>query len=297
MLHGNLQAHGLPSLAIKESHTYSDVAHLPSPMRAHAATLLLLAACSSSGSAGAPDASPPGPYLLQFVGEYDDVTPGAPIRRVVLHADGALEATISGEALQGIFNGSGQPGDASASMRMEDGRTFAISFASTPATDVPAQVRASVGSQTLVGPWVAGGESMCDATGGTWRDDDPDPRTGLYCTCAARDLYMPSRGGCVTPSTSHDDPDRRRPADGTLDHVGSYEGTGTVSSLTLSRDGTYDATIDGRHDDGTWWDSPSLTGVTTIDCTGPDRAFRAMFQSDGTLTLHLGGGATETLRF
>jgi hypothetical protein len=235
------------------------------------------------------------------VGDYDDAS-GATFSRIVLHADGTMEVTTAGETVDGVFSGSSRLGDATATAQTQDGRHFTISFASTSDTDVPSQVHASIAfpdgsgsAQTLVGPWVAGGESMCDATGGTWRDDDPDPKTSLYCTCAARDIYLPSRGGCVTQTTRNEDPDRRRPSDSAADHAGAYQGTGSVSSLSLSRDGTYDATIDGRHDEGTWWDSPSLTGSPTIDCTGQTRGFRAMFQSDGTVTLHLGSGTTETL--
>jgi hypothetical protein len=273
-------------------------------MRLYAASLLVLSsACTSSGTGGLPPASPPGPFLLQYMGEYDDSS-GATLSRIVLHADGTMQVMTAVETLDGIFTGSGRPGDASANAKTQDGRSFTISFQSTPATDVPPQVQASIAfpdgsasEQTLVGPWVAGGESMCDATGGTWRDDDPDPKTGLYCTCAASDVYIPSRGGCVESSTDHADPDRRRLSDSAQDHAGSYEGTGSVSSLYLSRDGTYDATVDGRHDEGTWWDAPSLTGSgVTIDCTAAARAFSAIFQGDGTVTLHLGGGVTETLR-
>jgi hypothetical protein len=273
-------------------------------MRVYTAALLVLSsACTSSGTGSLPPASAPGPFLLQYVGEYDDPSGGA-FSRVVLHADGTLEASTGGETVDGIFIGSGRPGDASASAQTQDGRSFTISFQSTPATDAPAQVQATIAfhegsasAQTLVGLWVAGSESMCDATGGTWRDDDPDAKTGLYCICAASDVFVPSRGGCVESNGSHADPDRRRPSDSAQDHAGSYDGIGSVSSLNVSRDGTYDATVDGRHDEGTWWDAPSLTGSgATIDCTGAARAFRAIFQSDGTVTLHLGNGVTESLR-
>jgi hypothetical protein len=257
--------------------------------------LLLVTACTSSGTGSLPPASPPGPFLLQYVGEYDAPS-GATFSRIVLHADGTLEATTAGQTIEGTFSGSGRPGDASASAQAEDGRTFVISFASTQGSDVPPQVQASIDTQTLVGPWVAGGESMCDASGGTWHDDDPDPRTGLYCTCAASDIYVPSRGGCVASAAGHADPERRHLSDAAQDHAGSYEGTDAVSSLHLSRDGTYDATVDGRHDEGTWWDAPSLTGGVTIDCTGAAHAFRVVFEGDGGVTLDLGNGRTETLR-
>jgi hypothetical protein len=139
---------------------------------------------------------------------------------------------------------------------------------------------------------------MCDASGGTWHDDDPDPQTGLFCTCSSRDVYMPSRGGCVVASSHGGDPERRPPSDSAQDRAaGTYEGTGSITSLDVSRDGTYDATIDGRRDEGTWWEEPSLTGSgTTVDFTGAARAFRAVFTDDGAVTLQLGSGKTESLR-
>jgi hypothetical protein len=45
----------------------------------------------------------------------------------------------------------------------------------------------------IVGP----DETLCDATGGRWTDDDPDPTTGLYCVCSGGRSYIPSAGGCV----------------------------------------------------------------------------------------------------
>ncbi|HEX8795041.1 MAG TPA: hypothetical protein VF765_29040 [Polyangiaceae bacterium] len=266
-------------------------------MRSLPAVLLLLSTACTSGSTGSlPPASAPGPYLLQYVGEYDGPS-GANYSRIVLHADGTMEVTGAGQTLQGNFTGSGRAGDATATAQTEDGRTIALSFAATSPTDVPAQVQMTIGAQTLVGPWVAGGESMCDASGGTWRDDDPDPKTGLYCTCSASDVYMPSRGGCVASTAGNADPDRRRLSDSAQDRAGSYEGTGSISSLSLSRDGTYDVTVDGGHDAGTWWDAPSLTGAgPTIDCTGAVHAFRLVFGSDGAVTVNLGSGHTETLR-
>jgi hypothetical protein len=40
-------------------------------------------------------------------------------------------------------------------------------------------------------------ESLCDATGGHWRDDDPNPFTGLYCDCSATTYWNAAAGGCV----------------------------------------------------------------------------------------------------
>jgi hypothetical protein len=48
---------------------------------------------------------------------------------------------------------------------------------------------------SVVGP----NEALCDASGGAWTDDDPDPQTGLYCLCPSPRVYVPSAGGCVPP--------------------------------------------------------------------------------------------------
>jgi hypothetical protein len=49
--------------------------------------------------------------------------------------------------------------------------------------------------------WVAlaalADESLCDATGGHWRDDDPNPYTSLYCDCASGTYWNAAAGGCV----------------------------------------------------------------------------------------------------
>jgi hypothetical protein len=40
-------------------------------------------------------------------------------------------------------------------------------------------------------------ESLCDASGGHWRDDDPNPYTGLYCDCSQSTYWNAAAGGCV----------------------------------------------------------------------------------------------------
>jgi hypothetical protein len=40
-------------------------------------------------------------------------------------------------------------------------------------------------------------ESLCDGTGGSWRDDDANPQTGLYCDCSAGTYWNAAGGGCV----------------------------------------------------------------------------------------------------
>jgi hypothetical protein len=52
------------------------------------------------------------------------------------------------------------------------------------------------GSLRLLRP-DASDESLCEATGGRWTDDDPDPGSGLYCACPTGRFFIPSEGGCV----------------------------------------------------------------------------------------------------
>jgi hypothetical protein len=59
------------------------------------------------------------------------------------------------------------------------------------------QITIDGATETLTAPWASGDESMCDATGGAWSDDDADPKTGLFCGCAAKLSFIPSLGGCV----------------------------------------------------------------------------------------------------
>jgi hypothetical protein len=40
-------------------------------------------------------------------------------------------------------------------------------------------------------------EALCDGSSGQWRDDDPNPDTGLYCDCQTDRYWNPAAGGCV----------------------------------------------------------------------------------------------------
>jgi hypothetical protein len=40
-------------------------------------------------------------------------------------------------------------------------------------------------------------ESLCDSSAGQWRDDDPNPATGLYCDCPTTSYWNPAAGGCI----------------------------------------------------------------------------------------------------
>jgi hypothetical protein len=52
-------------------------------------------------------------------------------------------------------------------------------------------------TEVLTSTFAAGGESVCDDSGGHWTDDDADPATGLFCLCDAPSQFIPSLGGCA----------------------------------------------------------------------------------------------------
>ena len=264
--------------------------------------LMVLAGCSSApSSTGAPPAVAPSPFLLQYVGEYD-VAGRAGIDQLVLHVDGTFDASLDGQGTSGTYAGATDPGKASVTLWTKDGETLNASFRSGTAPGVPAQpfvdtVRADGSSQTLVGPWIADNEGMCDATHGTWHDDDVDSATGLRCTCGREDVYLPSRGGCVA-TRDGGDPPRLPVSDAAREKAGMFDGSKRVASMSLATDGKYRATIDGQAEEGTWWDAAPLTaaeGSVSIACTSALHAFGAAFAKDGTLTIVLGPDDSETL--
>lgn len=230
---------------------------------------------------------------MQYVGEYDLVGQGS-LTRLALHVDGTFDATVSGRTTSGTFLASG--GETSLEVHAvltASGATSTATFHAAPPSAAPSRdevdLEGDLGEASLFAPWLSGDEAACDATGGAWTDDDPDPATGLYCTCPAADLYVPSRGGCVGASAGAD-PARVPASDAMHDAVGSYLGQARVTRLQLEDDGTYTAVIDGQPDDGTWWDDGA---PGTFALTSPARAFWVNASSQD-LTLDLGTG-TETL--
>jgi hypothetical protein len=220
-----------------------------------------------------------------------------------LHVDGSFDAVIDGESVAGVFVGPTTPGDATVQLSTADGVSLSLSFRSALAASSPAQAVADVApsagraAQSLVAPWMASTEGMCGATGGTWRDDDADPETGLYCACADDRAYMPSRGGCVARRDA-DDPERIPVSDAARARAGTFAGTRRLHSIELASDGHYVATVDGVDEKGTWWDAPDLgTGgdSVTIACTSPTHAFVASLGADATLTVRWPSGDTESL--
>ena len=220
----------------------------------------------------------------------------------MLHVDGTFDASLDGRSTSGTYAGASGAGSASVTLWTKEGETVSASFRSGTATGVPAQpfvdtIRSDGSTQTLVGPWIADNEGMCDATHGTWHDDDVDPATGLRCTCGQDEVYMPSRGGCVAPRDGSDPP-RLPVSEAARDKAGIFDGSKRVASVSLATDGRYRATIDGQTEEGSWWDAQILgqaEGVVTVACTSAQHAFGAAFAKDGTLTVLLGPDASETL--
>jgi hypothetical protein len=269
-----------------------------------ALSLLAFAGCSaSSTSSHATTATPPAAFLLQFVGEYDGSGQGS-VAQLVLHASGAFEANLDGLSMQGSFEGPAAPGDASVTLRSSDGKTYSAAFRTVVAPwPVPAQAVVDVVSpgganETLIAPWIAGDESMCSATDGTWHDDDRDAKTGLYCSCRDGVVFMPSRGGCVVAGTDGSDPARLPLSDGARQRAGQYRGSSRVESIVLSTDGSFQATIDGQQEQGSWWDggfSDPKSADVTIRCASSLHAFAATLRDGGTMSVEWGSGPAETL--
>ena len=245
-----------------------------------------LGACTATSTAPSPSPVAPGPFLLQFVGEYDAHAAGG-LTQVALHVDGTFDATVAGNAMSGTFVSSGDPHEPSAILRDSDGHASSASFAATASRrGVPAQVTVAIagalGTASLVSPWIAGGETMCDATAGKWTDDNPDPATGLYCRCDSAAIFLPSRGGCVDRAPVGDPP-RRPLSAASRAAAGHYAGAGRVTSIALAAEGTFDAAIDGEDDRGTWWDG-DIPG--RIEVTSVKHAFSATYDHD-SLTVNL----------
>ncbi len=258
--------------------------------------LLCVPACSSASASAqsAPEPVSPAPVLMQYVGEYDAAS-AAGLTRLTLHVNGAFDATSDGRTVSGTFVASGADGTTgtTASLDGVDATGSRVTFRTVTPSAGPSRIEVTVvgalGDATLTAPWLAGDETMCDATSGRWTDDDPDPSTGLFCVCSAGDLYLPSRGGCVSP-TAGGDPPRLALTDEARVASGHYAGNGRVTDLALDDDGTYRATIDDRPDEGTWW-AAGAPGALAV--TSAAEAFWATFD-DGALTVDLGDGA-ETL--
>jgi hypothetical protein len=165
-------------------------------------TLLLTGACSgSAGTSAQPpaQAAPPSPFILQFTGTYEDPqAPAGSIRWLRIDRDGTFEMMIQGApAPESGTMATSSLRQLPVTLELDAG---ALGTVTVTITDYDGVLHVTLNGQTstlratgAVGP----SESLCDDTDGVWRDSDPDPATGLYCTCSAGNEYIPDQGGCV----------------------------------------------------------------------------------------------------
>jgi hypothetical protein len=158
------------------------------------------------------------PIALQYVGEYDWVpnTPGGDIQWLRIHRNGTytLHWAMDEEGIDETGkvrvdvagtqeNGTAGPGypivfhlnDAHPGTP-PDAKTATLPdcCSGTIHLTLPLeQTEFDLKASSSVGP----DEDACDATHGSWTDDDADPTTGLYCLCPKHQVYIPSAGGCV----------------------------------------------------------------------------------------------------
>jgi hypothetical protein len=169
----------------------------------------VITACGASPDGSTPSAETeqdlsarkPIPFVLQYVGRYDGDGTGH-IDFVTLDRSGMLSISIDGHVHAGRFYG---PTDVPESretptlkLDTSSGHWSARVDDDAPWKDHDTLAITIHGStETLTAPWSSGREAMCDATRGSWTDDDADPATGLFCLCGAHRSFIPSLGGCV----------------------------------------------------------------------------------------------------
>jgi hypothetical protein len=171
--------------------------------RALLSLVLGVAACggnsNEAASASEDDltAMAPPPYVLQYVGRYERSADGD-VDSVVLKRDGTFTATVATMAKHGVFVGPREPKDPLVvSLVMHGDYVRGTVRANWEEMGYEIDVEHYGAKTTLHSTFPAGGEDMCDDSGGSWTDDDPDPATGLYCACPQSQAFIPSLGGCV----------------------------------------------------------------------------------------------------
>jgi hypothetical protein len=165
---------------------------------------LVVAACggnsNDAGTSASEDdltATAPTPYVLQYVGRYERSADGD-VDSVFLKRDGTFTATIATTAKHGVFVGPREAKDPLVvSLVMHGDYVRGTVRANWEEMRYEIDVDHYGRKTTLYSAFPAGGEDMCDDSGGAWTDDDPDPATGLYCVCPEAQAFIPSLGGCV----------------------------------------------------------------------------------------------------
>lgn len=147
----------------------------------------------------AASARAPIPFVLQYVGEYDGE---GRVESLVLDRHGKFSLRMDGRVRHGSFYGPSRvpsPLAPPSLVLVTTGERIAAQVDADAAWKAHGTIDVTIDGVTerLTATWGAGGEATCDATGGTWTDDDADPATGLYCVCGAGKSFIPSFGGCV----------------------------------------------------------------------------------------------------
>jgi hypothetical protein len=160
----------------------------------------LVLACSSKARRQPTPVGGLAPFALQFAGVYDaPAAPPAAPSWVELARDGTYVARAQGSSVQesGTFGASATV-VLPLTFQMTPDVGSAVWTATITDYDGQLHVSAAAGVSILAAVCTVGpNEALCDATAGSWTDDDADPTTGLYCLCPPGTVYLPSEGGCV----------------------------------------------------------------------------------------------------
>jgi hypothetical protein len=174
-----------------------------------ALTLPIVGCGGSVGNDAAPTSSTseelaartPIPYVLQYVGTYDNAQAAhGELASLQLLRSGRYVAKFAGSthAERGVFFGPSHPGASPLTLRLiTTGHSFTGTIGAADLTYGAIRVTRSGVSTDLLARVPAPSESSCDDSGGAWRDDDWNPTTNLFCDCPAGAVYIPSEGGCV----------------------------------------------------------------------------------------------------
>ncbi len=163
-----------------------------------------LAACSSASSETTSSndaelsAKKPIPYVLQYVGDYESDGAGGHFDYLLMKRDGHWVGSIDGVTKTGVYYGpNAHPTTFPLKLAfVARGLSFTADIGAW-APYQPMTIHYAGTAQTLTASFANGSESICDASAGTWSDDEADPATGLFCACPAHKVYIPSLGGCV----------------------------------------------------------------------------------------------------
>ena len=157
--------------------------------------LVGLVGCAATDVDGEPTAAEPRPYVMQYAAVYYGGPDSRSFDWLELRRDGTFTAMVDGAVHDGRYD---EQETASREPALEfSGETD--TFVGTLHADWASGHRLAVsrgGVAEVLTTTSVGSEAMCEASGGTWRDDDADT-AGLYCSCALGRKYIPSAGGCT----------------------------------------------------------------------------------------------------